>query len=112
MNKSIFAIVSIILSYIFVFFTPYALTAIIAAIPLFVFKPKFSSLYGFLIGFIVPLSIYIIYPFNYIVKLSNIIGSLVGFPSIIVIIIFPLLYGIIMAISSAIYSGIYEKRKS
>jgi len=111
MNKIIYIALSIILAYIFIFMLPFAWSAIFAAIPLLLLKPKNSFIAGFLIGIIAPLSIYVIYPINYVLKLSNILGNIVGFPAFIILIIFPLIYGIIMAISAAIWSGLYDKVK-
>ncbi len=91
---------------------PFAWTGIFAAIPLMFLKPKLSSISGFLIGFIAPLSIYILYPIDDVIKLSSIIGSIVGLPTFVVFIIFPIIYGIIMSISAVFFSGLYERKKN
>lgn len=111
MNKFLFIALSIILAYLLIFLFPFAWTAIFASIPLLVLNAKKSAISGFAIGFIAPLSIYLLYPLEKVFDLSSIIGSIVGLSPLLLLVIFPLMYGIIMAISAAIWSGIYVNLK-
>ncbi len=109
MNKILSTALSILFSYVFIIILSTPLTAIFASIPLYVFKVKKSLIAGLLIGFFVPITLYIFYPLDYTIKLSVILSSIVGFPGILLIFLYPLIYGLLMAFSGALWSGIYER---
>ncbi|PMP75468.1 MAG: hypothetical protein C0180_01225 [Aciduliprofundum sp.] len=109
MNRDyVFIGISIILAYLFLFFTPYPWTGIFAAIPLFKLTVKRAALAGFFIGFST-IIIYIIYPMAPLFKLSSILGTATGMPGIVLIIIYPLIYGLTMMLSALLFSDLTKK---
>jgi hypothetical protein len=112
MNKKIIGIpISIILAYLFIYLLPFAWTAIFAAIPLLKLKVKHALISGFLIGFIAPVSYYMLYPLDLVSKLAAIIGNIVGLNKIIIVFIFPIMYAVIMALSAMVFAGIANRPK-
>ncbi len=109
MNKYVNTILSIVLSYIFIILFSTPITAIFASIPLYILKPKRAFVAGLIIGFFVPVTIYAIYPLNLTVKLASILSPIVGMPGIVILFLYPLIYGILMALSASLWSGIYER---
>ncbi|MEM0151103.1 MAG: hypothetical protein QXT18_04840 [Thermoplasmata archaeon] len=97
--------ISIIMAYIFIIFIPYAWTGIFASIPLYRLRLKLAGVAGFLIG-ISTISIYVTYPNQKLMDLSNIIGNAIGIPGIILLIIYPLFYAIIMMLSAMLFSEV------
>ncbi|MCI4434715.1 MAG: hypothetical protein GPW18_04465 [Euryarchaeota archaeon] len=109
MNKDpVFIIISIILTFSFVIFIPYAWTAIFAAIPLYKLRERNSAIAGFLIGFST-IVLYLFYPTNKLIELSGILGNATGLPGLLLILIYPLIYGIIMMLSSTLFSHLSKK---
>ncbi len=107
MNKIniIIFIVSILLTLIFSYFTSYIWMGIIPGIIIGFIKRRSTRLIsGFLIGFLFSLLLYLAYPLNYLASLDKVIGNLAGLPGIILLIIYPLLYGLI-ELSSAGFIG-------
>ncbi|MGC8497613.1 MAG: hypothetical protein ACP5NL_06435 [Thermoplasmata archaeon] len=112
MNKKIWGIpISIIIAYILVYLFSFAWTAIFAAIPLLKLKPKHAFISGFLIGLIVPVSFYMLYPLGLVSELAGIIGNIVGLNKIIIVFVFPIMYAVIMALSATVFSGIATRPK-
>lgn len=99
---------SIALSYALVFTVPFAMGAIVAGIPLLFLGRKWSAVSGFLIGLMVPFSVYLLYPLGSVSRLSGIIAQLIGMPALLIIVVFPLMYGIMTAISALIFTGVRE----
>lgn len=112
MNKNILGIpISIVLAYLLIYFFPVAWTAIFAAIPLLKLKVKHAFISGFLIGLIVPISFYMLYPLDLLSKLAGIIGNIVGLNKILIVFIFPIMYAVIMALSAIVFSDIATRPK-
>ncbi len=112
MNKKIIGIpISIILTYVLIYLFPFAWTAIFAAIPLLKLKVKHAFISGILIGLIVPVSFYLLYPLNLISNLAGIIGNIVGLNKILIAFIFPIMYAVIMGLSAMVISDIANRPK-
>ncbi len=104
----IYLIVSIILAYILQIFIPYPFTGIAVGLPLGFLSRRASAISGFLIGFLSSLSLYLLYPLNDVNKLAVIIGELININiPLIVILIYPLIYGLISLISAMFFSYIF-----
>lgn len=96
------------LSYIVVFTVQPIYVAIVVGIPLMFLSRKLSGIAGFLVGLIVPLTVLFSYPISSVMQLSSIVGELTGMPSVLILVIYPLMYGIIAAISALLFTGIRE----
>jgi hypothetical protein len=100
---------AIVLAYAFNFLLPVAWIGFLAALPLLdIKKKKYALLIGFLIGFLAPMSLYLLYPIGMIGKLSVVMGQIAGIPSVLAIVIFPLFYGIVIGLSALFWSGFAE----
>ncbi len=111
MNKGIIAagiVVSIALAYASLFFITYAFGAILLGIPLMVLNRKYSGIAGFVIGIVSSASIYLMYPLASVTKLAGIVQQIIGIPSTVLIIVFPLMFGLIGAVSALLFTGIRE----
>ncbi len=108
MNSKVMLALSTLLAYIFVIFIPYAWTGIFASIPLYRINIKRAGIAGFIIGFST-ISIYLIYPSSKLLELSEILGKATGIQGLILIIIYPLFYGIIMMLSAMLFSELKKK---
>ncbi len=109
MNKllSIVTVVSsLALSYVILIFAPLPYLAAVAALPLFALGWKRSLLMGFLIGFASSLSLYLIYPLADVLKLSYILAGIVSLPQAVVLLAFPLFFGLIFAFSGMLWSEV------
>lgn len=95
---------SIILSYIALIAVPYVWMAIPAALPFLALRSWKNSLIGFGIGSLTAASIYLFYPLGLVSSLSVILGSIAGVPSFMLLALYPLLYGIIFALSALLWS--------
>lgn len=103
---------SIVLSYVALITIPYLWMAVPAALPFLALKSWKNVFVGFGIGMLSSMSIYLFYPLALVSRLSSIIGSIAGEPPILVLIIYPLIYGTIFALSALLWSGInYEAVK-
>ncbi|QGA54022.1 hypothetical protein GFS03_05245 [Sulfolobus sp. E5-1-F] len=102
----IYIIISIILAYIMQILVLYPFTAIAVGIPLGLLSRKYSAIGGFLIGLLSSLSIYLIYPISDVVKIAEVVGQLLGINSFLVILLYPLVYGIISLISALLFNYI------
>ncbi len=100
--------VSIALAYAFNLLVPVIWVGIFAALPLLKIKKIYALVVGFFIGLLASMSLYLLYPLPMVVKLSGIMSQLASIPSALVIVIFPLFYGIIMGLSSLFWSGLIE----
>lgn len=100
--------VSIALAYLMLFNVQYVFSAIIVGIPLMFLGRRLSAVSGFVIGIVVPFSIYLFYPMSAVVQLSGIISQLTGMPGALLIVIYPLMYGIITLVSALLFTGIRE----
>lgn len=101
-------IISAALSLIVAFFLKNAYYLVIAALPLSMVAKKWSLLYGFLIGFLSLMSIYLLYPLSSTVKISVVLGSITSLPSILVLFLYPLFGGLICGFGGLLFASIYE----
>ncbi len=99
-------LISVISAILVAFLTSYAILAIIPGIFLFSQKFRYGMIAGFLESFLSFMAIYIEYPLGYVSRLSAIIGGIIGMPSFLIIIIYPLLAGIITAFSAALFISV------
>ncbi|AHC51962.1 hypothetical protein SUSAZ_08430 [Sulfolobus acidocaldarius SUSAZ] len=105
----IYIIVSIILAYVFELFVLYPFTAILVGIPLGLLTRKYSVIAGFLVGFIASLSLYLLYPLGNVVQLADKVGGILGLNGVIVVLLYPLIYGIISLLTALIVNLIIKK---
>jgi hypothetical protein len=109
LKHSVLAIaISAILSILLAFFLKDAVYVVISAVPLAIIKKKWAAIYGFLIGFLSFMSVYLLYPFSSSVRISTVVGSVTSIPSVLVLILYPLLGGIICGFSALLFSSLYE----
>ncbi|MDG6995820.1 MAG: hypothetical protein JRN52_07850 [Nitrososphaerota archaeon] len=99
---------AIVLAYAFNLYVPVVWVGVIAALPLLKLRKSYSLVFGFLVGLLVPMSLYLFYPLLMVMKLSAIVSQIASIPSVLVIVIFPLFYGIIMGLSGLFWSGLAE----
>lgn len=105
-HKILALVLSVFIAYISLLYTSFAAMGIIVALPLFILKPFRSFVAGFAISFVSSLSIYFIYPLSKVSQLAAILGSISGIPSILVILLYPVLFSLITAFSGAMWSEI------
>ncbi len=77
--------------------------------PLFILwkQRKIWIIYSLLVGIIVPFLFYIQYPVSAISHIESIVGALTGMGGLLVVIVFPFIYGVIMMASYLFWSGLY-----
>lgn len=108
----IFIILSIIITALILYLYPEIYLAIVAGIPLFRFTQRYAFTIGFLVGIISNfLVLLILYPLSLILKLSNILSLLSGLPAIVLLVFYPILFSIVLALSATIASEIYRRTK-
>ncbi|QIW22918.1 hypothetical protein EWF20_01270 [Sulfolobus sp. S-194] len=105
-------IIATLLAVLFLVLFPFIFTAIILGIPLSAIRPKFSFLAGLLIGFFTPLALYLQYPLSSVLELSTRLSEIIGIPSILIIILYPLVYGILAGLSAFFFSIIISSLKN
>ena len=111
MNKGFIAagiVVSIGLAYASLFTIQYAFGAILLGIPLMVLSRRYSGIAGFSIGIVSAFSFYLMYPVPSVTKLAGIVSQIIGLPSVALLVLFPLMYGLIGAVSALLFTGIRE----
>jgi hypothetical protein len=99
---------AVVLAYVFTFLVPVTWLGVVASLPLLRIRKAYALLFGFLIGLLAPLSLYFLYPLDMVSKLSVTIGEIASIPSLLVIVMFPLFYGITMGLSGLFWSGLAE----
>ena len=97
-----------VLAYVFTFLVPVAWLGVVASLPLLTIRKAYALFFGFLIGLLAPVSLYLLYPPDMVSKLSVTIGQIASIPSLLVIVMFPLFYGITMGLSGLFWSGLAE----
>lgn len=100
--------VAVILAYAFTFLVPVVWIGAVASLPLLRIRKVYALLSGFLIGLLAPMSLYLLYPLGMVSKLSVIVGQIASIPSFLVIVMFPLFYGVTMGLSGLFWSGLAE----
>jgi hypothetical protein len=108
-------VASAAVSYATLFFLPLAYLAVIAAIPLMYLRGWRSFVSGLIVGFASAFSLYLIYPVQKVAELSAVIGGIVSLSPVLVLVVFPLVYGLILAFAALLWSEIREnvvKRKT
>ena len=111
MNKGIVAggvVISIALAYASLFAIPYAFGAILLGIPLMVLNRRYSVIAGLIIGLGSAFSIYLLYPVSSLSQLAGIVQQIIGIPSAALIVLFPLMFGLIGAVSAPLFTGLRE----
>ena len=106
---SVAVLLSGALAYAIVILSPYALFAVIASLPLLIFRKRNGLIAGLAIGLFVPLSLLALYPAADIVKLGGIVSSISGLPYVAVLLLYPLVFALIMGISAVIWSEVYVR---
>lgn len=99
---------SILLSFVLAFFIHDLVLSFIPMIFLYPFKKKYSMPSGFAIGFASYFAVYFQYNFGDVVRLSNILGGIIGIPGTLVLLIYPLLSGIIAAFGALLWSSCFD----
>ena len=111
MNKGIVAagvVISIALAYASLFTVPYAFGAILLGIPLMVLNRRYSVIAGLIIGLGSAFSIYLFYPVSSVSQLAGIVQQIIGIPSAALIVLFPMMFGLIGAVSALLFTGMRE----
>ena len=108
MGAVISIVASAAVSYATLFFLPLAYLAVVAAIPLMYLKGWRTFVAGLIIGITSAFSLYLIYPLQKVAELSAIIGGIVSLSPVLVLVVFPLVYGLILAFSALLWSEIRE----
>lgn len=89
-------------------FAPYVWTGVIAAIWLMWIGKKKAPFVGFAIGTAVLLSTYLFYPLNNVSSFSGTLSSITSMPAPVLILIYPLIYGVVMGLGALLWSGVNE----
>jgi hypothetical protein len=100
--------VAVILAYVFAIFVPLVWISVVAALPLLRIRKLHALIFGFVIGLVAPLSVYLLYPFSLIGKLAGAISQIASIPPFLAILGFPLFYGIIMGLAGLFWAGLAE----
>lgn len=111
MNKSFYYLgipISIALAFLLLMTTPFAWAGIISSIPLFGIKRYRSLISGLLIGFFAPFSLYLLYPFENVMKLGNIMSGITSLPAFFIILAFPIFSGLITGLSALLWNGLFD----
>ena len=103
---------AVVFAYALNFFVPIIWIGIVASLPLLRIRKMYAFLFGFLIGLLVPSSLYLMYPLFMVGKLSGIVGQIAGLPPFLVVVAFPLVYGIVMGLAGLFWSGLAENLPS
>lgn len=80
----------------------------IAALPLALTRKRFAFPAGFLIGLLAPMSFYLLYPLSMVGQLSGVVAQIASIPAVLVVLIYPLSYGLVMGLSGLLWSGLAE----
>jgi len=99
---------SVLLAYLMLEYTQYAWLGVVVALPLFVFRPLRSFISGLVIGLATSFSLYLIYPVSKLATLSSIIGGVSGLPPLVAISLYPILFSLITALSSSLWSVMFS----
>ncbi|MGC8567036.1 MAG: hypothetical protein ACP5I6_05880 [Caldisphaera sp.] len=95
-SNIIIVVVSVALTLILSYFIPYVWIGIIPGVIIgFMRRRSIRLISGFLIGFLGSLIMYFVYPINYFVPLAKSVGELAGISWLILILAFPLLFGLV-----------------
>ena len=106
--KDIGVAVAVILAYVLAMFVPFIWIGAVAALPLLRIRKLYALIGGFVIGFIAPLSMYLLYPIPMIGKLAEVISQIASIPALLAILGFPLFYGLIMGLAGLLWAGLAE----
>ena len=106
--KYIAVAVAVILAYVLAIFVPFIWIGIIASLPLLRIRKLYALIGGFVIGFIAPLSMYLLYPIPIIEKLADVISQIASIPPFLAILGYPLFYGLMMGLGGLFWAGLAE----
>lgn len=96
--------VSILAAYLALVYTSIAASGIIVGIPLLIFRPSRAFISALLIGLFSSFSLYLLYPLSEISKIASILAGIAGIPSVLTILLYPLLFSFLAAFSAALSS--------
>ncbi|MDG6908617.1 MAG: hypothetical protein JRN20_22855 [Nitrososphaerota archaeon] len=103
--------ISIVLAYAFNLYVPVIWVGVIAAFPLLKLRKAYAFVFGLAIGLLVPMSLYLLYPLSMVVKLSGVVSQIALIPSVLVIVVFPVFYGVIVGLSGLFWSGLAQTKR-
>ena len=106
--KYIGVAVSVILAYVLAVFVPFIWIGVIASLPLLRIRKLYALIGGFVIGFVAPLSMYLLYSFSMIGKLAEVISQIASIQSFLAILGYPLFYGLMMGLGGLFWAGLAE----
>ena len=106
--KHIGVAVTVILAYVLAIFVPFIWIGVIASLPLLRVRKRYALIGGFVIGFLAPLSMYLLYPVPMIGRLAEVISQIASIPSFLAILGYPLFYGLMMGLGGLFWAGLAE----
>lgn len=83
----------------------------IAALPLAVTRKRLAFAAGFLIGLLATMSFYLLYPLSLVGQLSAVVAQVASIPAVLIVLIFPLSYGLVMGLAGLLWSGLAENER-
>ncbi|MHB8361602.1 MAG: hypothetical protein ACYDAO_10175 [Thermoplasmataceae archaeon] len=98
---------ALMLSFIFAILLHDLILSFIPVFLLFPLKKRYALPIGFTIGFLSFFAIYFVYPFDFVIRISNILGGIIGISGTIILILYPLLAAIIAGFGALLWSSIY-----
>ena len=104
-------ILAVALAYAFNLLVPIIWVGALAALPLALTKKRVALPVGFLIGVLVPMSFYLLYPLSMVSRLAAVMAQIASIPAVLVVVVFPLSYGLVMALSALLWSGLAENER-
>ena len=104
-------ILAVALAYAFNLLVPIIWAGAFAALPLALARKRIALSVGFLTGVLVPMSFYLLYPLSMVSRLAAVMAQIASIPAVLVVVIFPLSYGLVMGLSGLLWSGLAENEQ-
>ncbi len=104
-------ILAVALAYAFNLLLPIIWVGAFAALPLALTRKRIALSVGFLTGLLVPASFYLLYPLSMVSRLAAVMAQIASIPAVLVVVIFPLGYGLVMGLSGLLWSGLAENER-
>ncbi len=101
-------IISILAAFLVSFMLKDAYFLIISSVPLFVLNKKYSFTLGFIESFLALFSVYFLHPLSYATNISTVVASVIGLPSILILVLYPLIGALIGGFSGLLFSSLRE----
>jgi hypothetical protein len=101
-------IISIIAAFLVAFLLKDAYFLIISSLPLMMLAKKYAFILGFIESFVALFSVYLIHPFSYAIKLSGVVASVIGLPTILILVLYPLMGGLIGGFAGLLFASLRE----